>query len=313
SGRRRRGDGGGQRRGGGRGPAPGVPRRAAGPAGRPPRAQTARPAERPPVPPCPAEPAPAALAAHAHRTSSPTKEVRIMRFAKSWRPVTLLAAMVACILALGACSARSLGSSDEEGRTTLTFLVDNADASVKPAQALAEAFHAKNPDITVQVQTRPGGSEGDNIVKTRLSTGEMTNVFLYNSGSLFQALNPKQNLTPVTGEAWASQVEDAFKPVVSVDKELYGPPITGASAGGILYNRKVFEQLGLQVPKTWAQFMANNAKIKAAGIDPVIQTYQDTWTSQLFVLADFHNVAAADPGWAEKYTAGQVKYAQEPA
>jgi raffinose/stachyose/melibiose transport system substrate-binding protein len=84
-----------------------------------------------------------------------------MRFATSWRPVSLLAATVACILALGACSAGSLGSSDAEGgATTLTFLVDNADASLKPAQALAEAFHAKNPDITVQVQTRPGGSEG---------------------------------------------------------------------------------------------------------------------------------------------------------
>ena len=57
----------------------------------------------------------------------------------------------------------------------------------------------------------------------------------------------------------------------------------------------MYEQLGLQVPTTWAEFMANNAKIKAAGIDPVIQTYQDTWTSQLFVLADYHNVAAADP------------------
>jgi raffinose/stachyose/melibiose transport system substrate-binding protein len=236
-----------------------------------------------------------------------------MRFAKRWRPVSLLAATLACILALGACSAGSLGSSDEGGGTTLTFLVDNADASLKPAEGLAEAFHAKNPDITVQVQTRPGGSEGDNIVKTRLSTGEMTDVFLYNSGSLFQALNPKQNLTPVTGEAWANQVEDIFKPTVSVDNELYGAPITGSSAGGILYNRKVYEELGLQVPTTWAEFMANNAKIKAAGIDPVIQTYQDTWTSQLFVLADFHNIAAADPGWAEKYTAGQVKYAQEPA
>jgi raffinose/stachyose/melibiose transport system substrate-binding protein len=236
-----------------------------------------------------------------------------MRFAKSGRPVSLLAATVACVLALGACSAGSLGSNDEGGGTTLTFLVDNADGSVKPAQALAEAFHAKNPDITVQVQQRPGGSEGDNIVKTRLSTGEMTDVFLYNSGSLFQALNPKQNLTPLTGEAWAGQIEDTFKPTVSVDNELYGAPITGSSAGGILYNRKVYERLGLQVPTTWAEFMANNAKIKAAGIDPVIQTYQDTWTSQLFVLADYHNVAAADPSWAQKYTAGQVKYAQEPA
>jgi raffinose/stachyose/melibiose transport system substrate-binding protein len=237
-----------------------------------------------------------------------------MRFANRWRPLSLLAATVACILALGACSPGSLGSSDEGGgTTTLTFLVDNADASLKPAQALGAAFHAKNPDITVQVQTRPGGSEGDNIVKTRLSTGEMTDVFLYNSGSLFQALNPQQNLVPLTGESWVGQLDETFKPVVSVGSELYGAPITSSTGGGILYNRKVYEKLGLQVPKTWAEFMANNAKVKAAGIDPVIQTYQDTWTSQLFVLADYHNIAAADPSWAQKYTAGQVKYAQEPA
>jgi raffinose/stachyose/melibiose transport system substrate-binding protein len=236
-----------------------------------------------------------------------------MRFAKSWRPVSLFAAIAVCILALGACSAGSLGSNDKGGGTTLNFLVDNSEGSVKTGQGLAEAFHAKNPDITVQVQQRPGGAEGDNIVKTRLSTGEMTDVFLYNSGSLFQALKPQQNLVPLTGESWAGQVEDLFKPTVSVGNELYGAPITSSFGGGILYNKKVYEKLGLQVPKTWAEFMANNAKIKAAGIDPVIQSYQDTWTSQLLVLADYHNIAAADPGWAQKYTAGQVKYAQEPA
>ena len=132
-------------------------------------------------------------------------------------------------------------------------------------------------------------------------------------GSLFQALNPQQNLVPLTCESWANQVEDIFKPTASVGNELYGAPITSSFGGGILYNKKVYEKLGLQVPKTWAEFMANNAKIKAAGIDPVIQSYQDTWTSQLLVLADYHNIAAAVPGWAEKYTAGQVKYAQEPA
>jgi raffinose/stachyose/melibiose transport system substrate-binding protein len=237
-----------------------------------------------------------------------------MRFAKRWRPVSLLAATVACILALGACSAGSLGSSDDEGGgTTIRVLVDNSEGNLKPTQAVAEAFHAKNPDINVEVETRPQGAEGDNVVKTRLSTGEMTEVFFYNSGSLFQALNPQQNLLPLTGEPWANQLEDIFKPTVSVGNELYGAPITGSTGGGILYNRKVYEQLGLQVPTTWAEFMANNAKIKAAGIDPVIGTYADTWTAQLFVLADFHNIAAADPGWAQKYTAGQVKYAQEPA
>ena len=65
----------------------------------------------------------------------------------------------------------------------------------------------------------------------------------------------------------------------------------------------VYEQARAEVPKTWAEFMANNAKIKAAGqVAPVIQTYGDTWTSQLFVLGDFHNVSAAEPDFADKYT-----------
>ncbi len=80
----------------------------------------------------------------------------------------------------------------------------------------------------------------------------------------------------------------------------------------ILYNKKIYEQLGLSVPKTWAEFEANNEKIKAAGIAPVAATYGDTWTSQLFVLADYYNVAQANPNFAADYTANKAKYATTP-
>ena len=45
----------------------------------------------------------------------------------------------------------------------------------------------------------------------------------------------------------------------------------------------------------------------------VIQTFGDTWTSQLFILADFHNIAAADPKWADNYTNNKAKYVDQPA
>ncbi len=68
------------------------------------------------------------------------------------------------------------------------------------------------------------------------------------------------------------------------------------------------------MPTSWDEFMANSEAIKAAGIAaPIIQTYGDTWTSQLFVLADFANVDAADPDWADEYTANERKYSDEPA
>jgi raffinose/stachyose/melibiose transport system substrate-binding protein len=232
------------------------------------------------------------------------------------RSITL-AALAACSLTLSACSAGSLGSSDEAegggGKVTLTYLVDNAEDTVKAAEGVAAAFGAKNPDITVTVESRPQGSEGDNVVKTRLQTGDMTDVFMYNSGSLFQQINPQQNLAPVTDQPWVAQLDDTFKRTVSAGGQVYGSPFGPTMAGAVLYHRGIYDELGLQVPKTWADFMANNAEIKAAGKDPVIQTYQDTWTSQLFVLGDFHNVSAAEPDFADRYTKNQSKFATSPA
>ncbi|TSD89861.1 extracellular solute-binding protein [Mycobacterium sp. KBS0706] len=197
---------------------------------------------------------------------------------------------------------------------SLTFLVDNAPSTVKIAETLAAEFTARNPDIEIEVETRPGGAEGDNLIKTRLATGDMTDVFLYNAGSLFHAINPEQTLVDLTDEPFQADVLDIFKGVVTANGRVYGAPIQGAMGGGILYNKKVYAALGLSVPKTWAEFMRNNAAIKAkGGIAPVIQTFKDTWTSQLFVLGDFYNVLKAEPDFPERYTANQAKFATSPA
>ena len=94
--------------------------------------------------------------------------------------------------------------------------------------------------------------------------------------------------------------------------KVYGGPFGTAFGGGILYNKDVYSKLGLQIPKTWNDFLANADKIKAAGITPVIETFKDTWTSQLFVLGDYYNVQLANPNFATDYTANKVKYATDP-
>jgi raffinose/stachyose/melibiose transport system substrate-binding protein len=241
-----------------------------------------------------------------------------MRFGSSGRSRGAAVALIAGSLALAACSAGSLGSSDSGGstpgaKTQITFLTNNDPNNIKTANAVIKAFQTDNPDITVKLDTRPGGGEGDNLVKTRLSTGDMADVFEYNSGSLFQAISPEKNLLPVSDAGWVADLDPTFKSVVSANDNVYGSPWGTVVGGGVLYNAKVYSKLGLQVPTTWDQFMANNAKVKAAGISPVEQTYGDTWTSQLFVLADYHNVATADPSFAEQYTANKAKYATTPA
>ena len=53
-----------------------------------------------------------------------------------------------------------------EAAVTLTFLVDDTQNTIDTATALADAFTAQNPDVAFEIETRPGGGEGDNIVKT---------------------------------------------------------------------------------------------------------------------------------------------------
>ena len=201
-------------------------------------------------------------------------------------------------------------ASDEP--VTLTYLVDDSEANQASAKALADAYMALHPSVTIIVESRPGGTEGDNIVKTRLATGEMTDIFWYNSGSLLQALNPSETLVDLSNEPFINNVVESFLPTVSQNEQIFGVPSQTAMGGGILYNKRIYEELGLSVPTSWEEFAANNEAIKEAGIAPVIATFGDTWTSQLFVLADYYNVQQAHPNFAADYTANKAKYATIP-
>lgn len=234
----------------------------------------------------------------------------------AWR---LAAAAVVGAMALAAC-----GGTEDQGaegggegaageQVELSFLVDNTDLSITLAEGLATSFSEENPEVTIAVESRPGGSEGDNLIKTRLATGDMTDIFMYNSGSLLQALNPQQTLVSLTDQPFVDRVDESFIAAVSVGDDVYGVPFGSATGGGVLYNRAIYEELSLEVPLTWDEFMQNNQAIADAGYTPVIQTYQDTWTSQLFVLGDYHNVETQQPGFAEDYTANEAKYATSEA
>lgn len=230
------------------------------------------------------------------------------------RPLLPRAAAGAAAAVLAAGLAACSTGGDDDG--TLNILIDNSEATGSLMQALVDAYTEAHPDVEIELEIRPGGTEGDNIVKTRLQTGDMPDLFFYNSGSLLQALNPSQMLADLSGESYMDNVTDTFKEGVRGGDALYGVPVGHAIGGGVLYNLAAYEELGLEVPTTWDAFMANNqAVLDAGGPAPVIQTYgtESAWTSQLFILADNYNVLAAEPDWAEAYTANEAHFADTPA
>ncbi|QDZ15718.1 ABC transporter substrate-binding protein [Humibacter ginsenosidimutans] len=240
-----------------------------------------------------------------------------MKFSPMRRVLVATASVAAATLALAGCSGFGGTSNSSGGKVTISFLTQNDAADTAQGKALIAAFEKKYPNIKVKMDTQPAGTQGDNLMKTKLSTKTMDDVFHYNSGSLFQALNPKTTMVDLSNESWVKDLDKNFKEVVTAGGKVYGAPLGTSQAGGILYNKKIYEKLGLSVPTTWDEFVANSKKIASAdpGVTPILQSYGDTWTSQLLVLGDFANVAKQDPNWASNYTnnKGDAKYVNPPA
>ncbi|MEF2770962.1 MAG: ABC transporter substrate-binding protein [Blautia caecimuris] len=195
----------------------------------------------------------------------------------------------------------------------LTLLID-PDTPTAGYQAVFDLCEEKT-GIHIETEIRASGGDGDNQVKTRLASGEMTDLCVYNSGAKLGELNPEENFIDISGEEWADRLDDTFKAAVSAgsDTAVYGIPLTATYSGAILYNKELYEKYDLDVPHTWDDFIKNCETLKEAGETAVIGSLGDSWTIQVPYLGDYYNVLAEEPDFSKEFEEGTAKYATTPA
>ena len=208
-------------------------------------------------------------------------------------------------------TAAATDSTGDYKEANLTLLIDS-NATAAGLEAVC-ALAKEQLGITVTIETYPGGSDGDNIVKTRLASGDMADLCIYNSGALLSALNPKDYFIDISGQDFVSKLDDTYKGTVTIAGATYGVPFSSSQAGAILYNKAVYAKYNLTVPKTWDEFIANCQVLKDAGETALIGAFADSWTSQVMFLGDNYNVCAAAPTFAADLEAGTAKYATTPS
>ena len=229
---------------------------------------------------------------------------------KKMMGMLLTAAMVTGSMA----SAFTCMAADEKpyDGVNLSIMIENGtdESSYQPILDLIK----EKMGITVEVEFKPAGSEGTNLIKTRLLSGNMTDLMIYNVGSLLSALNPQDYFIDMAGTDLAATFDDSFTQAACFEGGLYAVPAGSASGGGVMYNMDIYEKYGLEVPKTWDEFIANLDVIKEAGeVTPLIGTFADAWTAQVPFLADNYQVMHNDPAFAEGFTSGEKKFATSEA
>ena len=236
---------------------------------------------------------------------------------RSWKRAGAVLGLAVVLGVVGCGGGDDDGGGAAEGESvTLSFLVDNSEQAVKPAEALIAAFQKKNPNIKIKLETRPQGGEGDNLVKTRLATQEMTDIFVVQLRLAVPGAEARRrSCSRSTTSRGSSDLDDGVqagacrRTTRSTARRSAAPSAAASST-----TRRSTRSSGLEVPKTWDEFMANNAKIKAAGIDPVapeLRGHVDLAAVRARRLPQ--RGGRRTRSGPSKYTTNQVKYAQEPA
>ncbi|WP_329261556.1 extracellular solute-binding protein [Streptomyces sp. NBC_01478] len=181
------------------------------------------------------------------------------------------AAIGVCSLALTA-SACGSGDDSASGKTRITVNCEppkSAKVDRKFFDSDVAAFEKKNPDIDV-VTHDAFPCQDPKTFDAKLAGGQMEDVFYtyFTDAKHVVDINQAADLTPYIKELKSyDTLQKQLRDIYTVDGKIYGVPRTGYSMG-LIYNRKLFQQAGLdpdKAPTTWAEVRADAKKIAALG------------------------------------------------
>jgi ABC-type glycerol-3-phosphate transport system substrate-binding protein len=199
---------------------------------------------------------------------------------------------------------KTSGEGKEFDGVTLTMLNFS---SATPKGVISGACKAAEEKFGFEIEIEP--CTGDDVVRTRLATGECPDLLVYNTGSLLSSLNPSEFFLDLTDTDIAKTLDEDFIRAASVDGVLYGIPQCDSMGAGVYYNKEFYEKYDLQVPETWEEFMGNMEVLKNAGITGMGMALNELVYSQLPFLADNYQLMHDNPDFPEEFTAGEIKFA----
>ncbi len=232
-----------------------------------------------------------------------------MKRKRTPRWLTLLAA--ASVVALTACSTASTPSGDKAGgKTSKTLTVWAPALMSEAARAFPKGFEKAEPGVTVNVVTLPNPFEQN--VLTKIRAGEKPDILYFHGiGNWLAQLDPATNLTDLSDMAFVGKTlpgvidhSTSFKGVV------YGAVVDFPGVDGALYNRKVFSDLGLTIPKNAADLEQVCKKILASGkgVAPIGMAGGDSWPLQILPFMLFNDSIKDDPDLMTKVNTNKASF-----
>jgi len=165
--------------------------------------------------------------------------------------------------------------------------------------------------IHVNLQLLPS-EQTTTVLQTKLAVGDTPDIIQYNLAGADSDLNLSRNFLTLDDQPWVSRLLN--KDVLSANGHVYSFHVSqDTGMQGVVYNKDIFQQLGLSVPKNYEEFLAVCEKIKAAGITPIFMPFKDAWAANIWVSAALADWASKnDPNLWSDLNSGKRKWTDIP-
>ncbi len=171
-----------------------------------------------------------------------------------------------------------------------------------------DVYEAEHPGVTVEFVPFVA-TDYNNILATGLTGEGGPDVVQLRAYGGVQPLIEAGQLLPLDGEieSLANFPEDLLKGATGrADGRIYGVPF-GVQAFTAFYNVDIFNELGLEEPQTWDEFINVLDTLKEAGYIPISAPAKDTW-----MLPLIHDAVAASryggPEFEKEVLAGETDF-----
>lgn len=220
----------------------------------------------------------------------------------------VLGAMMVASLAVTGTGVTEVKAAD--GDTTLTLFHHIGEETARQTlENLIEAFQEES-GITVEEQGIDF-SQYDTMLKTKLAGGDAPDLIM-GRPKMYADLIRAGHVEPLTGSDFLNNVQAETLDSMYVDGEIYAVP-TSQGGMGIFYNKKVFEDNGIEIPKTHEALIEAAKKLQDAGITPFAHGFQESWMAQCDLQSDLYGYPLSqNPTMFKDIMEGTKKFADYP-
>ncbi|MDD3212843.1 MAG: ABC transporter substrate-binding protein [Eubacteriales bacterium] len=130
--------------------------------------------------------------------------------------------------------------------------------------------------IQIDMQVIPD-DQYTNVIQTKLSTGEVPDIFMTSSGVSAEVFKPEKYFADLSDQEWVNRYADYAKEITQIDGKTMGFMTWSVDGYAFLYNPEIYAQYNLSVPTNYEEFDQVCQTLLANGITPFYETGKELW------------------------------------